>query len=129
MSSDIVGFNQATGRWKVAKTVSRLRITAAQARAEALRQVMGGTINTLDPTIPGGTRETYGLAIPLGILAAMRPGSAVDHAVRLICTLGVCLPIFVSGLHLTALFTPRMAARMCVYATRCCPTTSSTSCY
>lgn len=45
-----------------------------------------------------------GLAIPLGILAAMRPGSAVDHAVRLICTLGVCLPTFVSGLLLVYVF-------------------------
>jgi peptide/nickel transport system substrate-binding protein len=36
---------------------------AAQSRAETLRQVMGGTVNTLDPTVPGGTRETYGLAM------------------------------------------------------------------
>lgn len=39
------------------------RAAMAQSRAETLRQVMGGTINTLDPTIPGGTRETYGLAM------------------------------------------------------------------
>ncbi|WP_157033546.1 ABC transporter permease [Belnapia moabensis] len=40
------------------------------------------------------------LAVPLGILAALRPGSVVDHAVRLLCTLGVCVPTFVSGLLL-----------------------------
>ncbi|MBE9606352.1 ABC transporter permease [Acetobacteraceae bacterium H6797] len=45
-----------------------------------------------------------GLAIPLGILAALRPGSIVDHVVRMICTLGVCVPTFVSGLLLIYLF-------------------------
>ena len=38
------------------------------------------------------------LALPLGIIAALRPNSAVDHVVRLLCTLGVCVPTFVSGL-------------------------------
>ena len=32
------------------------------------------------------------LSVPLGVLAALRPGSAVDHAVRMLCTLGVCVP-------------------------------------
>ena len=36
------------------------------------------------------------LALPLGILAALRPGSLIDHTVRLLCTLGVCVPTFVS---------------------------------
>ena len=40
------------------------------------------------------------LALPLGIVAALRPGSIVDHAVRFACTLGVCVPTFVSGLLL-----------------------------
>ena len=44
------------------------------------------------------------LALPLGILAALRPGSVVDHAVRLVCTLGVCVPTFVSGLLLIYVF-------------------------
>ncbi|MEI8143918.1 MAG: ABC transporter permease [Alphaproteobacteria bacterium] len=37
-------------------------------------------------------------ALPLGIMAALRPNSAVDHVVRFLCTLGVCVPTFVSGL-------------------------------
>ncbi len=37
-------------------------------------------------------------ALPLGITAALRPNSLIDHGVRLICTLGVCVPTFVSGL-------------------------------
>jgi peptide/nickel transport system permease protein len=43
-------------------------------------------------------------AIPLGILAALRPGSPVDHAVRFVCSLGVCVPTFVSGLLLIYVF-------------------------
>ncbi|TNC09104.1 ABC transporter permease [Methylobacterium terricola] len=44
------------------------------------------------------------LAIPLGIAAALRPGSVVDHAVRFLCALGVCVPTFVSGLLLIYVF-------------------------
>jgi peptide/nickel transport system permease protein len=44
------------------------------------------------------------LALPLGILAALRPNSLVDHGVRLLCTLGVCMPTFVSGLLLIYAF-------------------------
>jgi peptide/nickel transport system permease protein len=44
------------------------------------------------------------LSIPLGILAALKPGSAVDHGVRLLCSLGVCVPTFVSGLLLIYVF-------------------------
>jgi peptide/nickel transport system substrate-binding protein len=35
----------------------------AQTRAETLRQVTGNTINTLDPTLPGSTREAFGLSM------------------------------------------------------------------
>ena len=43
-------------------------------------------------------------AIPLGIAAALRPGSFVDHGVRFVCSLGVCVPTFVSGLLLIYVF-------------------------
>jgi peptide/nickel transport system substrate-binding protein len=39
------------------------RDAAAQTRAETLRQVTGNTINTLDLTMPGATRESFGLAM------------------------------------------------------------------
>ena len=35
----------------------------AQTRAETLRYVTAATINTLDPTLPGTTRESFGLAM------------------------------------------------------------------
>lgn len=44
------------------------------------------------------------VALPLGIAAALRPGSLVDHACRLVATAGVSLPTFVSGLLLIYLF-------------------------
>ncbi|MFN9120389.1 MAG: ABC transporter permease, partial [bacterium] len=44
------------------------------------------------------------VALPLGIVAATRPGSWIDHACRLITTLGVSLPIFFTGLLLAYVF-------------------------
>ncbi|MBL8587304.1 MAG: ABC transporter permease [Methylobacteriaceae bacterium] len=44
------------------------------------------------------------VAIPLGVAAALRPGSLVDHLCRLIATAGVSLPTFVTGLLLIYLF-------------------------
>ncbi len=44
------------------------------------------------------------LALPAGIAAALRPNSLIDHAIRLICTFGVCMPTFVSGLLFVFLF-------------------------
>jgi len=43
-------------------------------------------------------------AVPLGVLAALKPGSVIDHGVRLFCALGVCVPTFVSGLLLIYVF-------------------------
>src|ERR1700757_2144333 len=43
-------------------------------------------------------------AVPLGVVAALRPNSLIDHGVRLFCSLGVCVPTFVSGLLLIYVF-------------------------
>src|SRR5436305_7874208 len=43
-------------------------------------------------------------AVPLGIMAAVRPGSMVDHACRIITTAGVSLPVFFTGLILVYVF-------------------------
>lgn len=40
------------------------------------------------------------IALPLGVLAATRPGSGVDHLTRLLATLGNSLPVFFTGLVL-----------------------------
>ena len=44
------------------------------------------------------------IAIPLGIMAATRPGSLLDHACRVISTTGVSLPVFFTGLILVYVF-------------------------
>ena len=44
------------------------------------------------------------VALPLGIFAATRPGSAVDHLCRIVATAGVSLPTFFTGLVLAYLF-------------------------
>ncbi len=44
------------------------------------------------------------VAVPLGIAAALRPGSVVDHICRLVSTAGVSLPTFVTGLLLIYIF-------------------------
>ena len=40
------------------------------------------------------------IAVPLGILAATRPNSLIDHACRIVATAGVSLPVFFTGLVL-----------------------------
>jgi peptide/nickel transport system permease protein len=44
------------------------------------------------------------IAVPLGIAAALRPGSLTDHACRIVTTAGVSLPTFFTGLLLVYLF-------------------------
>ena len=44
------------------------------------------------------------IAIPLGILAATRPGSWIDHLCRVVVTAGVSLPTFFTGLLLIYVF-------------------------
>ena len=43
-------------------------------------------------------------AIPLGIAAALRPGSIIDHLTRLFCSLAIAAPTFVSALLLIYVF-------------------------
>ena len=44
------------------------------------------------------------IAIPLGIMAATRPGSWIDHLCRVTTTAGVSLPVFFTGLVLVYVF-------------------------
>src|SRR3981081_4561038 len=44
------------------------------------------------------------IAVPLGIMAATRPNSIIDHACRVISTAGVSLPVFFTGLILGYVF-------------------------
>jgi peptide/nickel transport system permease protein len=44
------------------------------------------------------------IAVPLGILAAVKQGSWIDHACRIVTTAGVSLPVFFTGLLLVYVF-------------------------
>ncbi|MEP3431522.1 MAG: ABC transporter permease [Roseibium sp.] len=44
------------------------------------------------------------IAIPLGVLAATHPGSAIDHFCRILVTAGVSLPTFFTGIVLIYVF-------------------------
>lgn len=48
------------------------------------------------------------IAVPLGVLAAVRQGSWVDHACRILTTAGVSLPTFFTGLLLVYVFYYRL---------------------
>ena len=51
-----------------------------------------------------GLIVSLAIAVPLGIVAAVRQGSAIDHACRMIATAGVSLPVFFTGLLLVYAF-------------------------
>jgi ABC-type dipeptide/oligopeptide/nickel transport system permease component len=44
------------------------------------------------------------IAIPLGVLAAVKQGSWIDHTCRIVATAGVSLPVFFTGLLLVYVF-------------------------
>ena len=51
-----------------------------------------------------GLGVAIAIAVPLGVLAATRPGSWVDHLCRVLVTAGVSLPTFFTGLLLIYVF-------------------------
>src|SRR6266851_5393847 len=51
-----------------------------------------------------GLAISIAIALPLGILAATRPGSWIDHLCRVTTTAGVSLPVFFTGLVLVYIF-------------------------
>ena len=48
------------------------------------------------------------IAVPLGILAAVKQGSWIDHSCRIVATAGVSLPVFFTGLLLVYVFYYRL---------------------
>src|SRR6188474_1745688 len=51
-----------------------------------------------------GLIVSMAIAIPLGIMAAVKPNSWVDHTCRVVTTAGVSLPVFFTGLILVYAF-------------------------
>ncbi|MGH6767645.1 MAG: ABC transporter permease [Xanthobacteraceae bacterium] len=63
------------------------------------------------------------IAVPLGILAAVKQGSLIDHVCRVVATAGVSLPVFFTGLLLVYVFyyllgwAPAAIGRLDVFST------------
>jgi peptide/nickel transport system permease protein len=51
-----------------------------------------------------GLIVSMSIAVPLGILAAVKQGSVIDHACRVVATAGVSLPVFFTGLLFVYVF-------------------------
>ena len=51
-----------------------------------------------------GLLFSVSIAVPLGIFAATRPNSLIDHICRVVATAGVSLPVFFTGLLLVYVF-------------------------
>ncbi|MBS9479079.1 ABC transporter permease [Ancylobacter radicis] len=51
-----------------------------------------------------GLLISVAVAVPLGVLAAVRQGSWIDHLCRVVATAGVSLPVFFTGLLLVYVF-------------------------
>ena len=68
-------------------------------------------IEELQRRLPASLELTVGallisllIAVPMGVLAATRPGRPIDHVCRLLATAGVSLPTFFTGLALLFVF-------------------------
>ncbi|GAB6052734.1 ABC transporter permease [Magnetospira thiophila] len=68
-----------------------------------LEELMTRLPASLELTLIGLT-FALAVAVPLGILAATRPGSWIDHLCRVLVTAGVSLPTFFTGLFLIYVF-------------------------
>ena len=62
-----------------------------------------------------GLLLSVAVAVPLGIAAAARPGSWVDHLCRVVSTAGVSLPTFFTGLLLILIFSVNLGWLPFVY--------------
>ena len=85
---------------------------------ELARGEMGNSLTTGQPVateiatrLPASAELTLlglivsmAIAVPLGIVAAVRQGSIVDHVCRVVATAGVSLPVFFTGLLLVYVF-------------------------
>ena len=88
----------------------RQRSRARQSRQFAVDRTAGGD---RDQQPPAGLRRADAvraascrivIAVPLGILAAVKQGSWIDHTCRMVATAGVSLPVFFTGLLLVYVF-------------------------
>jgi len=68
-------------------------------------------VTEIESRLPASAELTFAglilslaIALPLGILAAVKQGSWIDHTCRVVATAGVSLPVFFTGLLLVYIF-------------------------
>lgn len=81
--------------------------TALSTGRPVLDEILGRLPASLELTLSALMLATT-IAIPLGVLAATRPGSWIDHMCRALTTAGVSLPTFFTGLLLAYIFYYRL---------------------
>ena len=91
------------GRY-VADLAQRRSRPVADDRAAGRRRHRGAAARLGRADAPRPDRSRCSIALPLGILAAVRQGSWIDHACRIVATAGVSLPVFFTGLLLVYVF-------------------------
>src|SRR6267154_2658769 len=78
--------------------------------ATAIPSIVGVVIVTfmLTRLLPGDPAAYFAglaaIAIPLGVLAAVKQGTWIDHLCRIVTTAGVSLPVFFTGLLFAYVF-------------------------
>ncbi len=88
--------------WLVAAVQGDLGFSRLHGRpvAEVLWQPLGNTVLLLSVSLA----VALAVALPLGMLAALRPRSGFDYAVNLLAFAGISMPVFWLGLMLMTLF-------------------------
>jgi peptide/nickel transport system permease protein len=90
--------------WIYVKDLARGDLGQALSTGQPVRQEILSRLPASLELVLAALVFAVSIAIPLGIAAARRPNSWVDHACRLVTTAGVSLPTFFTGLLLAYLF-------------------------
>lgn len=90
--------------WLYLKDLARGDLGQALSTGQPVREELLARLPASLELVLASLLFAVAVAIPLGIAAARRPNSWVDHACRLVTTAGVSLPTFFTGLLLAYLF-------------------------
>jgi ABC-type dipeptide/oligopeptide/nickel transport system permease component len=90
--------------WIYLKDLARGDLGQALSTGQPVRQELITRLPASIELVLAALIFAVAVAVPLGIAAAVRPNSWVDHACRIITTAGVSLPTFFTGLLLAYVF-------------------------
>ncbi len=90
--------------WIYLKDLSRGDLGTALSTGQPVREELLVRLPASLELVLASLLFAVAVAVPLGVAAAQRPNSWIDHACRLITTAGVSLPTFFTGLLLAYVF-------------------------